>query len=127
MNTRVSRCPRDARGACILWKIHLARGRWQAAELKVAEIAAELKQAEEARTSLLEDKKRERGANLRGGPLPELMTYLRGAAANGSPAGQYALACHYEIGAGVPRDRARARVFSWADNNATCSTVFSQA
>lgn len=57
----------------------------------------------------------------RRGPLPELMAYLQGAAAHGSPAGQYALACHYETGAGVALDRARARAFSWADNDATLS------
>ena len=55
-----------------MWKIHLARGRWQAAELKAAEIATMREtqraeqQAEEARTSVLEDEKRERGAHLRG-------------------------------------------------------------
>ena len=43
------------------------------------------------------------------------MAYLHGAAANGSAASQYALACHYEIGTGVPLDRPRARVLHWAD------------
>ena len=47
-------------------------------------------------------------------PLPEHMAHLQAAAINGSAAGQYALACHYEIGAGVPLDRARARASHWA-------------
>ena len=50
-----------------------------------------------------------------GGP-PGMMAYMHEAAANGSAASQYAMACHYEIGAGVPLDRARARALCWADN-----------
>ena len=42
-------------------------------------------------------------------PKPELMEYRERAVAAGSAAAQYALACHCEIGAGVPQDRARAR------------------
>jgi hypothetical protein len=54
-------------------------------------------------------------------PTPELMEYLERAVTAGSAAAQYALACHCEIGAGVPQDRARARDLYQASADQGCS------
>ena len=59
-------------------------------------------------------------------PKPELMEYLERAVAAGSAAAQYALACHCEIGAGVPQDRARARELYQASADQGC-TLATQA
>lgn len=42
-------------------------------------------------------------------PDADLVAHLQKAAANGCAPAQYALGCHHEIGAGVPKDPARAR------------------
>jgi hypothetical protein len=53
-------------------------------------------------------------------PERDLMDYLQQAASNGSAMAQYALACHFEIGSGVPLDRARAHALYESSANGGC-------